>query len=87
MLASPCIVNNLFHLFQKFDPFENFSFRGFFNFPRQHVGKVTIQQFHKQMNRFQKRQFVIQNIDGNGEEQARISPVNEFLGIVFNEVV
>jgi hypothetical protein len=39
------------------------------------------------MNLFQIRQFVIRNIDGNGEEQARISPVNEFVGIVFNEVV
>jgi hypothetical protein len=38
------------------------------------------------MNLFQIRQFVIRNIDGNGEEQARISPVNEFVGIVFNEV-
>jgi hypothetical protein len=33
MLASPHIVNNLFHLFQKLDPFEDFSFRGFFHFP------------------------------------------------------
>jgi hypothetical protein len=39
------------------------------------------------MNRLQIRQFVIRNIDGNGEEQACIlSPVNEFVGIVFNEV-
>jgi hypothetical protein len=50
-----------------------------------HSGKETIQQFQEQMNLFQIRQFVIRNVDGNGEEQARISPVNEFVGIVFNE--
>jgi hypothetical protein len=38
------------------------------------------------MNHFQIQQFFIQNIDNNGEEQAWISPVNEFVGILFNEV-
>ncbi len=51
-----------------------------------YIGKVTIQEFDKQVHRFQIRQFIVGNVHGNGKEESCISSVNELVGIVFNKV-
>jgi hypothetical protein len=51
-----------------------------------HVRKVWIQQLHKQMYALQITQFVILYVHGDGKEQTRISPVDQFIIVVFNEI-
>ena len=50
------------------------------------IAKVTVQQFHKQVNGFQIRQFIVRDIDGNSKEQTRVSSVNQLVTVVFNEI-
>ena len=51
-----------------------------------HVAKVRVEEFDKQMNRFQVGQFIVRHVHGNGKKEASVSPINEFVGIVFNKV-
>jgi hypothetical protein len=51
-----------------------------------HIGKEGIQQFHKQMYRLQVRKLIVGQIHGNRKKQTRVPPVNEFVGIVLNEI-
>lgn len=50
------------------------------------IGKVRIQKLDEEMDGFQVAQLVVGNVDGNGEEQAGISPVDELVGGVFDEI-
>ena len=50
------------------------------------IGKVTVQQLDKQVNRFQVAQFILRHIHGNGKEQASIPPINELVIVVFNKI-
>lgn len=38
------------------------------------------------MNCFQIRKFIVRDVDRNGEKKTRISPINQFVRIVFNEI-
>jgi hypothetical protein len=50
------------------------------------IRKVRIQQLHEQVYTLQVTQFVILNVDGDGEEQSSVAAVDQFVIVILDEI-
>jgi len=50
------------------------------------VGEVRVEELHEEVNRLEVEEFVVRDVDGDGEEETGVPAVDELVVIVLDEL-